>query len=137
MNHSEDLFYSNGQKKYDSFQKHFYFPNGKMFYDGFHGRAFYENGNKAWDGFHFDAFYSNGKRAFHSFFKEVFDIDGKKVDHLLNNSAYCYSNFQISFEQNKKDFNLTIYINNSSKVTASSKQFQVYFEDQLIATKTK
>lgn len=41
-----DIFYSNGTKKYDSFNKSFFYPNGATLYDGFTGNVYYEDGVK-------------------------------------------------------------------------------------------
>ncbi len=46
MKYLGDIFYSNGTKKYDSFNKSFFYSNGSMFYDGFTGNVFYEDGVK-------------------------------------------------------------------------------------------
>ena len=41
-----DIFYSNGRKKYDSFNKSFFYSNGATLYDGFTGNVYYEDGIK-------------------------------------------------------------------------------------------
>jgi hypothetical protein len=79
INFKGDVYYSNGNKKYESFFNRFYHPNKNKVYDDFHKDFYYSNGQKAYDGFHNHIFYLNGVKAYDGFFKVGHYDDGLKA----------------------------------------------------------
>jgi hypothetical protein len=65
---SGDLFYPNGQKKYDSFHKHFFFENGTKAYDGTFFEKYFEH-----------KFFSNIDKIYLKFCKDFTDTPSMRV----------------------------------------------------------